>query len=67
LGRSTPVRVHDVDVEVAIAGAVERDGASEALICGQAELWRVYHRRERSLGVLTVGEKGPKGEERDEA
>ena len=67
LGDSAAVGVHHINVEVAIAVAVEGDGASEALCRGHAELRRVHRRRERSLGVLTVGEKSTKGEERDEA
>src|SRR5206468_4333523 len=62
-GDARPVRVHHVDLEVAVAGAVEGDLTVDGFSGGQIEPRSVHPRGERSLGVVTGGEKSPKGEE----
>src|SRR5439155_622565 len=67
LGDAAAVGVHYVDIEVAVAVAVEGDPAGEAFSGGQTDLESVRLRGERSLGVLTVCEKNSKGEEGDQS
>src|SRR2546422_10275812 len=62
LGDAAAVGVHDVDIEVAVAVAVEGNPAREACSGGQAELRSVLG-GEGSFGVLTGCEQGPEGEE----
>ena len=66
LGDAAAVGVHYVDIEVAVAVAVEGDPALEAFISGQAELRTVPAGGEGSLGVVTGGEQSPKSQEGDE-
>src|SRR2546422_11306910 len=65
-GDARPVRVHHVDLEVAVAGAVEGDLAIDGLGGGEAELTSVGPRGEGPLGIVTGCEQGPEGEEWDQ-
>src|SRR5947199_6327499 len=67
VGNAAPVGVHDVDIEVAVAVAVEGDLAFEAFSGGQSDLRPVHPRGELMLCVLTVCEKIPKGEVGDQS
>jgi hypothetical protein len=62
LSDSTPVRVHDVDIEVAVAAAVEGDPTLEVRRRREAEPRFVGPGGERPLAV-TGCEKSPEGEE----
>src|SRR5205823_15065889 len=66
-GDARPVRVQHVDLEVAVAGAVEGDLAIDALGGGEAELTSAGPGGEGQLGVVTGGDQGPEGEEWDQA
>ena len=66
LGDAAAVGVHYVDIEVAVAVAMEGDPASEAFSGGQTELESVRLRGEGSFGVVTACEKSPNSEEWDQ-
>ena len=62
VGNAAPVGVHDVDIEVAVAVAVEGDPSREALTRGGAEPRTADLGSEGLLGVVTRCDKNANGE-----